>query len=99
MMLYRRSTETCLHALWECGLQKFGTYQEDLPKLVEKLLDRLSIDDCELFTVQASTMWHKQNGVVYGGHWPTSCLGHIIGNIQSLLLTYRIHLDTYTNHI
>ena len=83
MMLCKRSTETCLHALRECGFQKFGTYQEDLTKIVEKLLDWLSIDDFKLFTVQASTMWHKQNGVVYGGHRPPSCLGHIIaiGNI------------------
>lgn len=71
--------KTSLHALWECGvvqnvwagsvlcLQKVRQEQEDMLQLTRFMMDRLSLDDLQLFLVQAWLIWHQRNTVIHFG--------------------------------
>ena len=71
--LCRIAPEIGIHALWECGvaqdawansfmsLQKFVGGQCDSVQLFEELLDCLSMEDFELFLVQAWLIWNQRN--------------------------------------
>ncbi|XP_075670478.1 uncharacterized protein LOC142640297 [Castanea sativa] len=73
--------ETEIHALWNCGvaqdiwaccsarLQKCQVGQDDMLQLWEELIARLTIDELELFLVQAWIMWNQRNAMVRGKHW------------------------------
>lgn len=77
--LCRIAPETGIHALWECGvvqdvwansfvsLQKFVGGQCDSVQLFEELLDCLSMEDFELFLVQAWLIWNQRNLIIHGG--------------------------------
>ena len=63
--LYKRGYDSVLHILWECsvaqdvwvgcsrGLQKCAGGQKDFLQLVEELLNKLPLEEFELFLVQA----------------------------------------------
>ncbi|XP_075649914.1 uncharacterized protein LOC142620431 [Castanea sativa] len=77
--LCKRTTETALHALWECSVaqevwagsmrkqQKAAGSQLDFLHLVEVLMLKLSREELELFFVQAWLIWTQRNSVVFGG--------------------------------
>ena len=77
--LCRIALETGIHALWECGvaqdawansfmsLQKFVGGQCDSVQLFEELLNCLSMEDFELFLVQAWLIWNQRNTIIHGG--------------------------------
>ena len=71
--------ETTAHALWECAavqdvwagssskLQKGPSVFRDTLQLMEFLVDRLTVEELELFWVQAWIIWNQRNCVVHGG--------------------------------
>ncbi|KAK9988033.1 hypothetical protein SO802_028272 [Lithocarpus litseifolius] len=71
--------ESAIHALWDCAavqdvwagsiakLQKGVTDFSDFMQLMEHLVDRLSIEEMELFWVQCWLIWNQRNCVLYGG--------------------------------
>ena len=70
--------ETEIHALWNCGvaqdiwagcsarLQKWHLGSEDMLQLWEELMARLTIDELELFLVQAWIIWNQRNALIHG---------------------------------
>ncbi|KAK9991446.1 hypothetical protein SO802_026431 [Lithocarpus litseifolius] len=72
-------SETEFHVLREClvaqdiwarsriKLQKCHLGQQDMIQLIHYLLNRLDIEDVELFLVQAWVVWNKRNSVMHGG--------------------------------
>ena len=70
--------ETEIHALWNCGvaqdswagcsarLQKCHLGSEDMLQLWEELMARLTIDELELFLVQAWIIWNQRNALIHG---------------------------------
>ena len=79
--IYYRSLESTIHALWECViaqdvwvgsvkiLQKGNTVQDDMLQLLEYLIDRLSLEELELFLTQAWFIWSRRNSVIHGGRF------------------------------
>lgn len=75
----RQESESVLHVLWGCGvaqdvwaecrvcLQKCSRTQGDILQLFEELMERLSVDEFELFLVQCWIIWNQQNSVLHGG--------------------------------
>ena len=73
--------ESTIHALWECAaaqdvwansvkiLQKGCTDQNYLMHLLEYLLDRLSLEEVEVFLIQAWLIWNRCNSVLHGGRF------------------------------
>ena len=74
-----RFPESMVHVLWDYGvavdvwagsslkLQKCTHGQADMIELMEYLLSRLSLQEMELFLVQAWILWNKRNKLLYGG--------------------------------
>lgn len=74
-----RFPESTIHALWDCGvamdvwagsllkLQKCSNGQADMLELMEYLLSRLSLQEMELFLVQAWLIWNQRNKLLDGG--------------------------------
>ncbi|KAL4629020.1 hypothetical protein ACB092_05G279000 [Castanea dentata] len=74
-----RFLETEIHVLLEClaaqdvwvgsriKLQKCHLGQHDMVQLFQYLLDRLDIEEVELFLVQAWVVWNQRNNVLHGG--------------------------------
>lgn len=72
---YTRFPDTRIHALWDCNVAqdvwvgslikplKCSHGQPDMIKLIEYLLDRLSLVDVELFLVQSWIIWNQRNRV------------------------------------
>ena len=70
--------ETEIHAIWNCGvaqdiwagcsrrLQKCHMGPEDMMRLWEELTGRLTIDELELFLVQAWFIWNQRNALIHG---------------------------------
>ena len=59
-----------LHKVWASSvkiLQKGCTDQNDLLHLLEYLLDRLSLEEVEVFLIQAWFIWSRCNNVLHGG--------------------------------
>nr|POE55081.1 hypothetical protein CFP56_26662 [Quercus suber] len=50
----------------EC-LQKCTTNKDDFLQLVEELMNRLIVEDLELFFVQCWVLWNQRNSVIHGG--------------------------------
>ena len=67
-----------IHVLWNCGvaqdiwagcsarLQKCHMGQEDMINLWEELIARLTIEELELFLVQAWIIWNQRNAMIHG---------------------------------
>ncbi|XP_075636776.1 uncharacterized protein LOC142609015 [Castanea sativa] len=76
---FDRELEITTHALWECAvvqdiwagsilkLQKGCSVFSDTLQLMEFLVDILTVEELELFWVQAWIIWNKRNCVVHGG--------------------------------
>ena len=74
-----RFPESTIHALWDCGvavnvwagsalkLQKCAHGQADMIELMEYLLSKLSVQEMELFLVQAWIIWNQRNKLLHGG--------------------------------
>ena len=74
-----RLPESTVHALWDCGvavdvwagsslkIQKCTHGQADMIELMEYLLSRLSLQEMELFLVQAWVLWNQRNKLLHGG--------------------------------
>ena len=74
-----RFPESTIHALWDCEvamdvwvgsslkLQKCAHGQVDILKLMEYLLSKLSLQEIELFLVQAWIIWNQRNKLLHGG--------------------------------
>ena len=72
-------TESVLHMLWECRvaqdvwagcsgkLQKSVLGHWDVMQLFEDMMDRLPIEDMELFLVQGWVIWNQRNLILHGG--------------------------------
>ena len=70
--------ETKIHTLWNCGvaqdiwarclarLQKCHVGQDDMLQLWEELIARLTIEELELFLVQAWIIWTQRNAMLHG---------------------------------
>ena len=70
--------KTEIHALWNCGvaqdswagysarLQKCHVGQDDMLQLWEELIVRLTIEELELFLVQAWIIWTQRNAMIHG---------------------------------
>ena len=70
--------ETEIHALWNCAvaqdiwascstrLQKCHVGLKDMMQLWEQLTVRLTIDEFELFLVQAWLIWNQRNALIHG---------------------------------
>ena len=43
--------------------------QNDLLHLLEYLLDRLSLEEVEVFLIQAWLIWNRRNSVIHGGRF------------------------------
>uniref|UniRef100_A0A7N2LRV2 RNase H type-1 domain-containing protein n=1 Tax=Quercus lobata TaxID=97700 RepID=A0A7N2LRV2_QUELO len=68
-----------LHALWCCGvardvwanshrwIQKCGGGHVDFVQLIEELMDKLAVEELELFLVQCWVIWSQRNSVIHGG--------------------------------
>ncbi|KAL0011163.1 hypothetical protein SO802_006271 [Lithocarpus litseifolius] len=71
--------ETTIHALWDCAaaqdiwagstrkLQKYKHGQADLVQLMEEFLERLDMEEFELFWTQAWLIWSQRNCLLHGG--------------------------------
>ena len=71
--------ESTIHALWDCAatqdiwarsvrkLQKFKHGQSDMLQLIEELLERLNLEEIELFWTQAWLIWNQRNSLLHGG--------------------------------
>ena len=79
--------ESTIHALWDCAaaqdiwagsarkLQKFKHGQPDLLHLMDELLERLSLEELELFWTQAWLIWNQRNSLLHEGKLKNpSCL-------------------------
>ena len=79
--------ESTIHALWDCAvaqdiwagsarkLQKLKHGQPDLLHLMDELLERLSLEELELFWTQAWLIWNQRNYLLHGGKLKNpSCL-------------------------
>ncbi|XP_075636927.1 uncharacterized protein LOC142609203 [Castanea sativa] len=76
--LCTKEVETTVHALWECAvvqdvwvgsiskLQKGPSVFRDTLQLMEFLVDRLTVEELELFWVLAWIIWNQRNCVVHG---------------------------------
>ena len=76
---YTRFLETAIHALWDCEvakdvwsrslskLQKCSHGQSDMIELIEYLLNRILVQELELFFVQAWFFWNQRNNLLHGG--------------------------------
>ena len=74
-----RLPETEIHVLWECPtakdvwagsrikLQKCNLEQHDMVQLFQYLIDKLDIEEVELFLVQAWVIWNQRKSVLHGG--------------------------------
>lgn len=70
-LICTRFLELVMHALWDCDAtqdvwarnlakqQKSSHRQSDIIQLVEYLLDRLLVEDMELFFVQSWLIWNQ----------------------------------------
>ena len=70
--------ESTIHALWDCAaaqdiwagsackLQNFKHGQLDLLQLMDELLERLSLEELELFWTQAWLIWNQRNSLLHG---------------------------------
>ncbi|KAK9989877.1 hypothetical protein SO802_030116 [Lithocarpus litseifolius] len=75
----QRFPGSTIHVLWDCGvavdvwagsslrLQKCVHGQADILELMEYLLSRLSVQEMELFLVQAWIIWNQRNKLLHGG--------------------------------
>lgn len=75
----KQVSESMLHVLWECGvaqdvwaksqvcLQKSVSRQADKLQLVEDLMDKLTVEDLELFLVPCWIIWNQRNSVLHDG--------------------------------
>ncbi|KAL0011249.1 hypothetical protein SO802_006357 [Lithocarpus litseifolius] len=79
--------ETTIHALWDCAvaqdiwagsirtLQKYKHGQADLVQLMEEFLERMNMEEIELFWTQAWLIWSQRNCLLHGGKLKSStCL-------------------------
>ncbi|XP_075670320.1 uncharacterized protein LOC142640111 [Castanea sativa] len=77
--LCRQEAETGLHAMWGCRvardvwagcqgrIQKRTGGQIDFIQLVEEMMDKLEVEELELFLVQCWVIWNQRNSVLHGG--------------------------------
>uniref|UniRef100_A0A7N2RFA1 Reverse transcriptase zinc-binding domain-containing protein n=1 Tax=Quercus lobata TaxID=97700 RepID=A0A7N2RFA1_QUELO len=77
--LCKSTSETVIHALWECGVardvwasslvkrQKCAGGQQDSMQLFEEMQGRLTREELELFLVQAWLIWSQRNRISHGG--------------------------------
>ena len=85
--VYTRETESTIHALWDCAvvqdiwagssrkLQKGRHGQTNMLHLMEEFMERLTIDEFELFWTQAWMVWNQHNNLLHGGKMKVpSCL-------------------------
>ena len=75
----KQETETVLHALWGCGvardvwagcqgrIQKRVGGQADFINLFEEMMDKLEVEELELFLVQCWVIWGQRKSVIQGG--------------------------------
>ena len=71
--------EMTIHTLWNCEvakevclgslvkLQKCSHGQADMMELIEYLLNRISVQELELFFVQVWLIWNQRNNLLHGG--------------------------------
>lgn len=71
--------KTEIHALWDClvaqdvwagsriKLQKYPLGPQDMLQIFDYLMDRLDLENVELFLVHAWIIWNQRNSVLYGG--------------------------------
>ncbi|KAL0001832.1 hypothetical protein SO802_015613 [Lithocarpus litseifolius] len=77
--LCTKTTKLALHALWDCGvaqgvwagctrrLHKCVGGQLDVLQLAEELLNKLSLEEFELFLFQAWLIWNQRNTITHRG--------------------------------
>ncbi|KAK9998230.1 hypothetical protein SO802_017833 [Lithocarpus litseifolius] len=95
-----RFPESTIHALWDCGvamdvwagsslkLQKCVHGQADMLELMEYLLSKLSVQEMELFLVQAWLIWNQRNNLLHGG---------MIQDPNTLCRRAVVYLEEYRN--
>ena len=76
-----RFSKSTVHALWDCRvavdvwagsslkLQKCLHDQADMLELMEYLPSRLSLQEMELFLIQAWLIWNQRNKLLHGGRF------------------------------
>ena len=106
--LCKQETEMVLHVQWGCKvardvwagcqgrIQKRVGGQGDFINLFEEMMDKLEVEELELFLVQCWVIWGQRNSVIHGGMLQDP--SWLVKHATDVLQEYRGTMELLATH-